>query len=115
MSRLFKFSNEFEGIEMRFKDKNIEKKYFITNNHDENKKCLIFCIFSISIYIIAISINLARSGFQSNRALFILSGGLILDIVHYQITKKWNRKLKVISLLKKLRFICLYSILTLKL
>ena len=48
ISKLFKFSNEVEGIEMRFKDENIEQKYIISNLEDDNKKSLLFCIFSIS-------------------------------------------------------------------
>ena len=98
MSKLFKFSNEVQGIEMRFIDENIEQQYFTSNCKDEDKKSLIFFISSILIYILGLCINLARSGFKSNRAVYIILGGVILEIVNFQISKKCLTNIKFFSI-----------------
>ena len=111
MSKLFKFSNEVDSIEMRFKDENIEQKYYSSNVEDEKNKSISFLIFSISIYLFGLAITLIRSIFKTSRTFYILIGGLILEVFNYVITKKYITRLNFSSQIKNLRFLCLYSIL----
>ena len=63
MSKLFKFSNEVEGTDMKFKDKVFDHNYFKSNIEEERKKAKIFSIFSTILYCLIIIVNLVYNNY----------------------------------------------------
>ena len=98
---------------MRFEDKNIEEEYLKSNRQDDNKKSVIFCVFSLIIYIICIGINIVYINFHPNRSTWILIGGLFLDLVQFLTTNIPDSN-RIHRILKNVRFFAIYLILTMK-
>ena len=110
MSKLFKFSNEFEGINMRFKDEAIEQKYCDSNKENEEKKSLIFSMFSLLFYILALFVNLFIVSFHPNRSTYMVIGGLIFDLILLLNSRKCKLKPNLVLIQKYFRFLLLYFI-----
>ena len=111
MSKIFKFSNEILGTEMRFEDENIEEEYTKSNRQEHNKKSVFFFVISVIIYIIGIFNNLMYINFRPNRSTWILVVGLFLDFVLFLITKI-SESNRIHKILKILRFFTMYLIMT---
>ena len=110
MSKLFKFSHEVEGTEMRFKDKVIDQNYFKSNIEEERKKAKIFCCYSLLLYFLIIIVNLVYNDYSPNRSMYTFIGGLILDLAVYKISDKCITNFNLQSYSKYLRFFSLYLI-----
>ena len=108
ITRLFQFSNETEGIEMKFKDNNIEEKYIASNCENENKKTYIFCLFCFISYLISIIGLFVLNQFRLEVNMYVLISGLIFDLVIFKLIFYWNKDLKLVSALKFIRFFYMY-------
>ena len=107
MTELFGFSQEVEGIEMDFKDKNIEENFKISNIQHDSIKSQIFLLISVISYIFCIIASLVVNKFLT-RSAFIFLAALIFECVLYKIMRDSNFKFKVLSILRNIRFFILY-------
>ena len=64
LSKLFQLSEEFEGIEMRFKEENIENFFRKENIQKELYKSKLFCFFSNIGYFMTVLITLYVNDFN---------------------------------------------------
>ena len=109
ISKLFKFSDQVQGIEMSFEDKNIEGIFLISNWQNDTKKLKIFLLFNVIFYICAIAQNLIKNNYLLfNRSIYCLLGGLIFDLIVFKVSIKIQCSLKIYSLFKNFRFFIMY-------
>ena len=111
MSKLFKYSDETNDLDIEFEDKIIKEIYFNTNLGEERNKAKIFCCFSTIMYFSIIIANLVCNDYKVNRNLYSFIGGLIFDFVVYKLSDKSISSLSRQSFVKYFRFFSLYLIL----
>ena len=110
MKKLFRFSEEFEGVEMNFKDENLEANFIVSNRSNDYQKSKIFCLLSSSAYISFSLISLIGNKFQFNRATLIYVLGLIIDYIMYLLSNLVHKNLKIHQGIRITRFIIFYVI-----
>ena len=108
MSRILNFSDEVEGIEMSFKDKNIEGNYQISNWQNGKRKTIVFCLICLFCYFLSIAFTIWVDKLHHGHNILILLGGLMFHMILLIISKIFNKSLLMLSIIKYLRFLCLF-------
>ena len=108
LSKLFKFSEAVNGIEMSFEDRSIEETYLKSNWQSEKTKLKLFLIFITIFYAFALFLNLIIVDFHPNRNTFMPICGLIVELILFALSNVNEINLKFFSVLKNIRFICMY-------
>jgi len=102
--KILDFSEEVEGMDARFVDKNIEYFFTKANFEDDKRKSKGFTILVNSIYIAGIIISVIINP-SLNRTTFIFSGSMLLELVLYIISQNIRNKYALYKVLKYVRFI----------
>ena len=110
VNKLFKFSNEIKGIDMRFEDNVIERDYLLSNFENEKSKSRLFCFITSLIYTFAIIVILFYNKFQPNRNFGFLITGLVVELFMFFITNRLNLNLNLFYIFKNLRFFTFYFV-----
>ena len=108
LTKFFDFSEDLDGIEMKFKDDNLEENYIKSILLKENTKSYIFLIFCSLVYIFAVGSSIYVNDLCFNYTTYILICGWIIEVILAYLTKLHERQYRSIQILKYFRFIFLY-------
>ena len=110
LNKLLEFSDKMEGINSKFKDKNLEENYTqsLKNSQHEKSKNLFLMIILTFPFVIGLSLYI--SNFVLIRSSYMLIGGMILEIILAIITHRPYENVRIIMALKYLRFTISYLI-----
>jgi signal transduction histidine kinase len=106
--KLLNFSQEVEGMDVRFVDKNIENFFTKVTYEDDMKKSKAFTILLNAIYLSGIIISVIVNE-SLNRTTFIFSGLILLDLVLYIISQNIRNKYALYKVLKYIRFLIVFA------
>ena len=108
ISKIFGFSNEFEGIDMNFKDKNLEDNYFLSNKQIYHQKSKLFSLVCFLTYVFIFIYSLLKNNFFFARSLYCVLAGFIIDILLLIISNLCHYNLNLLKAFTNIRFIILY-------
>ena len=108
LTKIFNLSEDKEGIEMKFKDENLEENYIESILLKEKIKSKVFLIFCCLVYMSSVGSSLYVNKLSFNYTTYILIFSWISEIVLAIFTKLNEAQYVRIQILKYIRFSILY-------
>ncbi len=107
MNRL---SGEVEGIEMKFRDTNLEELFHDSRISQFSTNSSIFSGLIAFIYFISIFYDFKLEDYELNSIFYILASGFLIEILVGILTLQIKKKYTLKHYLKHTRFLCFISI-----
>ncbi len=107
LTKILDFSEDVEGVEMKFIDKDIEKYYIKENHKRDIGKSMSFFLLVIFGYLVGITFGVLIN-LRVNRSIYIMITCLVIAIILFIISRFVQERYLIYRTIKYLQFFLIY-------
>jgi signal transduction histidine kinase len=107
LNRLLSFSEELNGIQLSFVDKDIESFYISENHKRDLAKSTSFSVFVIFCYILSIIFSIAINS-RPTRSTYVFIACLVIEMLLYLISRYMKDNIRIYRVIKSARFLLVF-------